>query len=60
MGSAACPPAVNTRHEPVKGPKSESVALERLGLYHYSIKSLEEFRKKMARGSGAEQGAWSH
>lgn len=44
--------AVNTRHEVVKGPKSNTAALDRLALYHYSIKSREDFAKKMARGSG--------
>ncbi|GAB4813551.1 hypothetical protein N2152v2_000597 [Parachlorella kessleri] len=41
--------AVNTRHEQVKGPKSKNVTLDRVGLYHYSIKSLEDFQLKMAR-----------
>jgi hypothetical protein len=47
---------VNTRHEVVKGPKSHNVTLERVGLYHYSIKSMEDFKMKMARGSGGAPG----
>lgn len=43
---------VNTRHELVAGPKSPTPVLERLALYHYAVKSLDDFRQKMSRGSG--------
>ncbi|KAI7840766.1 hypothetical protein COHA_005580 [Chlorella ohadii] len=46
-----CTP-VNTRNQAVLGPKSPTPALERVGLYHYAIKSLDDFIQKMARGSG--------
>lgn len=46
------PPAVNTRHQGVPGPKSPAPVLERVGLYHYAVKSLDDFQQKMARGSG--------
>lgn len=46
------PPAVNTRHQAVPGPKSPTPVLERLGLYHYAVKSVDDFMQKMARGSG--------
>jgi len=44
--------AVNSRHELVDGPKSPVPVLERLGLYHYAVKSVDDFMQKMARGSG--------
>lgn len=44
--------AVNTAHDVVKGPKSERHLIDRLALYHYAVKSEEEFAAKMARGSG--------
>ena len=34
------------------GPKSPTAALERVGLYHYAVKSKDDFMQKMARGSG--------
>ncbi|KAL4433679.1 hypothetical protein ABPG75_000120 [Micractinium tetrahymenae] len=43
---------VNSRHELVLGPKSPEPALERVALYHYAVKSLDDFKQKMARGSG--------
>lgn len=46
------PCAVNTRHQGVPGPKSPQPVLERLGLYHYAVKSIDDFKQKMARGSG--------
>ncbi|KAL6770892.1 hypothetical protein ACKKBF_B33120 [Auxenochlorella protothecoides x Auxenochlorella symbiontica] len=44
--------AVNTTHDRVDGPKSERQALDRLALYHYALKSEEEYQAKMKRGSG--------
>lgn len=44
--------AYNTRREIVPGPKSKSVAVERLVNHHYAVKSREDFDQKMARGSG--------
>lgn len=44
--------AVNTRRETIPGPKSKSVAPERLLNFHYAVKSKEDFSYKMARGSG--------
>lgn len=43
---------VNTRHEPVPGPKSRTPVQERWALYHYAIKSVDDFQQKMMRGSG--------
>ena len=34
------------------GPKSKAPVLERWGLYHYAIKSVDDFQQKMMRGSG--------
>ncbi|PSC67481.1 glycosyl transferase family 2 [Micractinium conductrix] len=50
-GIPDCAP-VNSRHELVLGPKSKTPALERIALYHYAVKSLDDFQQKMARGSG--------
>ncbi len=44
--------AVNTTHDRVDGPKSERQASDRLALYHYALKSEEEYQAKMKRGSG--------
>ncbi len=49
--SPECVP-VNTRHEPVPGPKSKAPVLERWALYHYAVKSVDDFQQKMLRGSG--------
>lgn len=49
---APAPRSVNTRHQGVPGPKSPQPVLERLGLYHYAVKSIDDFKQKMARGSG--------
>jgi hypothetical protein len=49
--SPECVP-VSTRHEPVPGPKSKAPVLERWALYHYAVKSVDDFQQKMLRGSG--------
>lgn len=49
---ASLPLAVNSKHEPVPGPKSPAAVLDRLVLYHYAVKSFDDFKQKMARGSG--------
>lgn len=43
---------MDTAGERVVGPMSQRVVSERLVLNHYVTKSLDEFREKMARGSG--------
>ena len=44
--------AINTAREKIPGPKSERHVIDRLALYHYAVKSEEEFHAKIARGSG--------
>lgn len=45
--------AANGRHQYAPGPKSPGKpALDRVGLYHYAVKSIDDFKQKMARGSG--------
>ena len=34
------------------GPKSPTPSHERVALYHYAVKSVDDFQQKMARGSG--------
>lgn len=34
------------------GPKSRTPVQERWALYHYAIKSVDDFQQKMMRGSG--------
>ncbi|RYF12064.1 MAG: glycosyltransferase family 2 protein [Deltaproteobacteria bacterium] len=43
--------AVTENMEPVDGPQSDSVSMNKVALYHYVTKSLEDFRHKMARGA---------
>lgn len=49
-------PMVNAHHEPVN---NHTVALQvswdRIALFHYSLQSAEEYRKKMSRGTGHSQ-----
>ena len=54
-------PAVNSRHEAVHGPYSWPPAWDTIYIRHYTIKSLEDFRRKSNRGSAmGAQGKTHH
>ncbi|KAK9814278.1 hypothetical protein WJX72_003319 [[Myrmecia] bisecta] len=42
--------AVNEAFQKTDGPRSKGVSTDRVALYHYVIKSLEEFKGKLERG----------
>ena len=44
--------AVNSAGEKVPGPIASRVVTDRIVINHYVTKSLEEYQRKMARGSG--------
>eukprot|EP00884_Botryococcus_braunii_P006926 jgi/Botrbrau1/16234/Bobra.0066s0020.1 len=44
--------AVNTKFQPVHGARSQTVSTERVILKHYVLKSAEEYKEKINRGSG--------
>lgn len=43
--------AYTVDHLPVDGPRSDIPAINRLALYHYAIRSREDFGEKLKRGS---------
>jgi undecaprenyl pyrophosphate synthase len=43
--------AVNENYERVDSPFTKSVSIDKVALYHYVTKSLEDYSQKMARGS---------
>ncbi len=52
--------AVNEAFQPVGGAKSVEVSIDRIALYHYVTKSLEEYQSKMARGSAMKNNKTMH